>query len=84
VDNGLEIFVRDNGAGFNPQYASKLFQLFQRMHAQEDFAGTGVGLAIVKRLVERHGGSIRAEATPGKGAVFSFTLWPPAGSPLTG
>jgi light-regulated signal transduction histidine kinase (bacteriophytochrome) len=80
-DQGVEIFVRDNGAGFDPQYADRLFQLFQRMHTQEDFAGTGVGLTIVKRLVERHGGYIRAEAALGSGATFSFTLWPASAAP---
>ena len=69
-----EFFVRDNGAGFPQEFDDKLFRPFQRLHTQEEFAGHGIGLASVKRIVERHGGTIRAEGCPGEGATFFFTL----------
>jgi signal transduction histidine kinase len=74
ADNRIEIFVRDNGIGIAPLYHEQIFHIFKRLHTDREFKGTGIGLAIVKRAVQKIGGSLWVDSQPGEGSTFYFNL----------
>ena len=77
----VRICVEDNGIGFDEKYLDRIFTMFQRLHGRDEYEGTGIGLAICRRIVERHGGAITARSTPGQGSTFIVTLPVPTPAP---
>jgi light-regulated signal transduction histidine kinase (bacteriophytochrome) len=74
ADGVCQLFVEDNGIGFEPKHAVKIFQVFQRLHSRQEYQGSGIGLAVCKKIVDRHGGTIEARSAPGEGATFVVSL----------
>lgn len=73
-DEYITLWIRDNGIGFDMKYSERIFELFERLHRQETYPGTGIGLALIRKAVHRMGGEIRAQSTPGEGATFHLRL----------
>jgi signal transduction histidine kinase len=73
-DGRVRISVRDNGIGIDPDHADQIFKMFQRLHSSDEYPGTGIGLAIAKKIVDRHGGRFVVEPAPGGGTIFSFDI----------